>query len=195
MQPTLTITTEPLDDLRRKFVLDREIAPRSARKFRDGDDVADVPVAAAVLAVPGVCEVVVAGVAVTVVQDGSCSWAGLEPQVRYALERAAAVPAVVASTSATDDDDEMYDVVQDLFRVEINPAVAQHGGRVDLLDVQDGTVVVRMMGGCQGCGMATVTLRQGIEATLKRRLPAVKGVKDVTDHSSGANPYFSASTK
>lgn len=87
-------------------------------------------------------------------------------------------------------DDRIYEVVDRLFREEINPMVARHGGKVELLDVQDATVVVRMMGGCQGCGMATVTLRQGIETALRQALPMVRGIKDITDHASGKNPYY-----
>lgn len=68
--------------------------------------------------------------------------------------------------------------------------VARHGGKVELLDVQDATVVVRMMGGCQGCGMATVTLRQGIETALRQAIPGIRGLKDITDHASGKNPYY-----
>ena len=92
-------------------------------------------------------------------------------------------------------DDQIFDQVDALFRTQINPAVDQHGGRVDLIDVEDGVVVVRMMGGCQGCGMADVTLRQGIEAALKRSIPEVHGIRDITDHAAGANPYISASSK
>jgi Fe/S biogenesis protein NfuA len=92
-------------------------------------------------------------------------------------------------------DDQIFDQVDVLFRTQINPAVAQHGGQVDLIDVDEGIVVVRMMGGCQGCGMANVTLRQGIEAALKRSIPGVQGIRDITDHSAGANPYISASSK
>ena len=55
-----------------------------------------------------------------------------------------------------------------------------------LIDVDDATVIVRMMGGCQGCGMADVTLRQGIESSLKRVLPSLKGIKDITDHASAS---------
>lgn len=68
--------------------------------------------------------------------------------------------------------------------------VARHGGRVELVDVQDATVVVRMRGGCQGCGMATVTLRQGIETALRQAVPAIRGIRDITDHSAGTNPYY-----
>ena len=91
-------------------------------------------------------------------------------------------------------DDAIYDVVDRLFREEINPMVARHGGKVELLDVQDATVVVRMMGGCQGCGMATVTLRQGIETALRQAVPGVRGIKDITDHGSGKNPYYAPGT-
>ena len=72
----------------------------------------------------------------------------------------------------------------------INPAVAGHGGHIALIDVQGGRVFVRLEGGCQGCGMASVTLKQGIEAELKRHVPEVQEILDVTDHASGDNPYF-----
>lgn len=86
----------------------------------------------------------------------------------------------------------MFQLVSDVFQREINPAVARHGGQVELIDVQNRTIVVRMKGGCQGCGMATVTLRQGIEASLKRLLPGLKGIRDITDHTAGTNPYYAA---
>jgi Fe/S biogenesis protein NfuA len=94
------------------------------------------------------------------------------------------------TTGSVVSDDIIYDIVDRLFREEINPMVARHGGKVELVDVQDATVVVRMMGGCQGCGMATVTLRQGIEAALRQAVPVVRALKDITDHGSGKNPYY-----
>src|SRR3972149_12313409 len=103
--------------------------------------------------------------------------------------------AVTSTTPPALSDDRIYDVVDRLFRDEINPMVARHGGKVELLDVQDATVVVRMMGGCQGCGMATVTLRQGIETALRQAVPGVRGIKDITDHSSGKNPYYAPGTQ
>ncbi len=153
--------------------------------------------AQAILEVPGICEVVVSGNVVTAVQDGTRPWDALEAQIRYAIEAAArqpvspAPPAAPASLS----DDDLFDVVSEIFDAEINPVVAQHGGKVELIDVQDATVVVRMMGGCQGCGMANVTLRQGIEAALRRQFPSLRGIRDITDHSAGTNPYFTAGTK
>jgi Fe-S cluster biogenesis protein NfuA len=80
--------------------------------------------------------------------------------------------------------------VKEVLDNRINPAVAGHGGHIALIDVQGGRVFVRLEGGCQGCGMASVTLKQGIEAEIKRRVPEIEEILDVTDHASGTNPYF-----
>jgi Fe/S biogenesis protein NfuA len=85
--------------------------------------------------------------------------------------------------------------VQELIDSTINPAVAGHGGFVELIDVQEAVGMLRRGGGCQGCGMASVTLRQGIEGVLAQYIPEVKAVVDITDHGSGANPYFASSKK
>lgn len=76
---------------------------------------------------------------------------------------------------------------------EINPGVASHGGHVDLIDVKEHVVYVRLGGGCQGCAMVDVTLRQGIETIIKRHYPEIVDVVDTTDHAGGSNPYFQPS--
>lgn len=74
---------------------------------------------------------------------------------------------------------------------EVNPQLAQHGGRVAVQEVSaDGVVLLRFGGGCHGCGMADVTLKQGIEKTLMGRVPGVTAVRDATDHDSGSAPYI-----
>jgi Fe/S biogenesis protein NfuA len=80
--------------------------------------------------------------------------------------------------------------VQELIDERINPGVAAHGGNVELLDIKDNTVYVRLGGGCQGCGMVDVTLRQGIEALIREEIPEIQQVVDTTDHASGQNPYY-----
>lgn len=81
--------------------------------------------------------------------------------------------------------------VEYLLNAEINPALAQHGGRVSLVEVSaDGVVILKFGGGCHGCGMVDVTLKQGIETTLRRAIPEVKEIRDITDHDSGVNPYY-----
>ena len=72
----------------------------------------------------------------------------------------------------------------------INPSVASHGGHISLVDVTEDTVYIRLEGGCQGCGMADVTLKQGIEVEIKRAVPKITTVLDTTDHAGGSNPYY-----
>jgi Fe/S biogenesis protein NfuA len=81
--------------------------------------------------------------------------------------------------------------VQQVLDEQINPEVASHGGRVSLMDVQEQRVFVRLGGGCQGCGMAGVTLREGVTRTLMSAVPEISEVLDVTDHAAGENPYYS----
>ena len=77
------------------------------------------------------------------------------------------------------------------LQTEINPGLASHGGQVSLIDVvEDGIAVLKFGGGCQGCGQADVTLKEGIERTLLERIPELKGVRDVTDHTQKENAYY-----
>lgn len=81
--------------------------------------------------------------------------------------------------------------VQWLLETEINPQIASHGGRVALVEItEDKIAVLQFGGGCQGCGMVGVTLQDGIEKTLLEKLSDLKGVRDVTDHTAGENPYY-----
>ncbi len=80
--------------------------------------------------------------------------------------------------------------VHAVIQERINPGVASHGGHVTLLDVREGTAYVRLGGGCQGCGHADTTVKQGIEAMICESVPEVHAVLDVTDHAAGENPYY-----
>lgn len=77
----------------------------------------------------------------------------------------------------------------------INPSIASHGGTAELVAVEEETAYVRLGGGCQGCGMASVTLSQGIETTITDLVPEISKVIDVTDHASGDNPYYEQAKK
>ncbi len=80
--------------------------------------------------------------------------------------------------------------VQRVIDERVNPGVASHGGTVRLVDIRENVVYVSMGGGCQGCGMASVTLTQGIKEMIKQAAPEIVDVQDVTDHSAGTNPYY-----
>lgn len=84
----------------------------------------------------------------------------------------------------------MVERVRWLVEFEINPQLAQHGGHVTVTEVTaDGLVVLRFGGGCHGCGLVDVTLKNGIEKTLREKVPGVTGVRDATDHATGTQPY------
>ena len=85
---------------------------------------------------------------------------------------------------------ELKSKVQDLVDTSINPAIAAHGGYVELIDVKDNVVYLQMGGGCQGCGAADITLKAGIERLIKEELPEIEEVLDATDHAAGTNPYY-----
>lgn len=193
----LSIVAEPLDELHCRFLVTPPV-PGPSRRYTD-QDAADSALAQAVFSVPGVCELTVDGGALVLRKgEGTPSWVVLEPRVRYALGMALSGepgPEPAPSDAGPPDDDAIYEQVSRMLDREINPAVARHGGAVELVDVQDGTVLVRLSGGCQGCGMASVTLRQGIEASLRRAIPDLRGLTDLTDHASGTRPYFSAASK
>jgi Fe/S biogenesis protein NfuA len=80
--------------------------------------------------------------------------------------------------------------VERVLQEKINPAVASHGGVISLVAVEEGTAYLRFGGGCQGCGMVNVTLKQGVEKVLFDEVPEIKKVMDVTDHAAGTNPYY-----
>jgi Fe-S cluster biogenesis protein NfuA len=200
MDPEITITAEPVDTTRCKFVVSKLLHAGGLRRFTSRDEANGSPLAEALFAIPsaGVSEVVVAGNVVTVIKTSPDPWQAVGRQVGQAIRAALASgtpPVAPKLTQGSVGDDELYERVATLFDEQVNPMVARHGGRVELIDVQDGAVLLRMSGGCQGCGMADVTLRQGIEGMLARFVPEVTGVVDVTDHSAGANPYFQGAKK
>jgi Fe-S cluster biogenesis protein NfuA len=196
----LRITAEPIDGGRCKFVVSEPLHAGGVRRFASRDEASGSPLAEAIFAIPAadVAEVIVSGNLVTVVKRSATPWQVVGKAVGQAIRAAVAGGQPVApkpAAAGVADDDALYERVADLFERQVNPMVAGHGGRVELIDVQDAVVMVRMAGGCQGCGMADVTLRQGIEAMLHQEVPEVKGIVDITDHAAGSNPYFAASKK
>jgi len=89
--------------------------------------------------------------------------------------------------------DDLTAKVQELLDSTINPAVAGHGGFVQLIDVKDNRVYLQLGGGCQGCGAADITLKSGIERLIKEEIPEIEEVLDTTDHAAGENPYYTPS--
>ena len=90
---------------------------------------------------------------------------------------------------------ELAEKVQTVLESQINPAIASHGGVAQLVGVEGQDIYLKLGGGCQGCGMAQVTLTQGIETSLREAIPEIGNIIDATDHASGDNPYFESAKK
>ena len=86
--------------------------------------------------------------------------------------------------------DELSKAVAEIISSEVNPVVASHGGHVDLIGVDSGKAIIAFGGGCQGCGMVDVTLKQGVEVMIKDSVPGISEVVDATDHAAGTNPFY-----
>jgi len=80
--------------------------------------------------------------------------------------------------------------VKEVLDAQVNPAVAAHGGEIVLVDVQGSEVFIEMAGGCQGCALSRMTLKQGVERMVRQAVPEITAVHDVTDHTSGDNPFY-----
>jgi Fe/S biogenesis protein NfuA len=90
---------------------------------------------------------------------------------------------------------EVADRIRQVLDLQINPAIAAHGGSAELVAVEEGSAYLRLGGGCVGCGMVAVTLKQGIESAIRSGVPEIARVIDVTDHAAGTNPYYEPATK
>ena len=99
------------------------------------------------------------------------------------------------SMSITEISGSVEEQIQHVLDEEVNPMVASHGGVVSLLEVKDQTAYLEFGGGCQGCGMIDVTLKQGVEVMIKAQIPEIEAIYDVTDHAEGTNPYYQPSAK
>lgn len=196
MSDEIKITGEPSNSGDRcKFVVDRPVLPGGSAFFSDSREASRLsPLAGELLAMPGVESALIAENVVTVGAAHAVDWPalGIGHVIRKHLQSGAPVVAQDYFESLPSEGDLKW-AIGDLLEREINPAVAQHGGWVELIDVQKNNVYIRLGGGCQGCGAADVTLKQGIERAIRDLAPSVGEILDTTDHASGRNPYYSPS--
>lgn len=118
-----------------------------------------------------------------------------EAQIDYKKDQLTGQLAITAPNlkgKAPQDDADLEERVKYILENEINPGLASHGGRVSLVEITpQNELILQFGGGCHGCGMVDVTLKQGIETTIKAQIPEIMAVIDVTDHTKGENPYYS----
>lgn len=174
-----------------RFTVDRPVHEGSAA-FYTPEEAKDNDLADRLLKIPGIMKVELNNNLVDVTQGGAEDWRQLGKRVGTVI-RASLNPAPEIPEGDRLPPEHVRSRVQQVLDEMINPGVAAHGGFVELLDVQDDNIFIRMGGGCQGCGAADVTLKMGIERLIREQVPQVREILDTTDHGSGMNPYYAPS--
>ena len=191
----IKITGEPSESGDRcKFTVDRPLLPNESAFFARGSDASLSPLAGELLALAGVDSVLVADNTVSVSAAHAVDWPamGIGNVIRTHIRSSRPIVSASYFEDLPSEGDLKW-AIGDLLEREINPAVAAHGGFVELIDVKKNNVYIRLGGGCQGCGAADVTLKQGIEKAIRDLVPRVGEILDTTDHAAGRNPYYSPS--
>lgn len=145
-----------------------------------------------------VAEVTVSHATIRISLAGQGEWEDIIPRVGAVIRDVVLsddAPIVQAVTDSQLPPEQVREKVQKVLDTMINPAVAAHGGVVNLIDVTSNTVYLEFGGGCQGCGMINVTLKYGVERTIREEVPEIGEILDSTDHASGRNPYYAPSSK
>lgn len=193
MDQDIKITGEPTSMETCRFMIDRPVLPDDSAYFGNAEDAKGSPLAERLFQIENVASVVIADNRVTVTQSATEDWPILGKRIGAALREhiSSGESAIADSRKAnTERSEQIRNRVQTLISEEINPAVQSHGGFVSLIDVKGNTIYIQLGGGCQGCGMAHITLKHGIEQAIRARIPEVGEILDTTDHASGSNPYY-----
>jgi Fe-S cluster biogenesis protein NfuA len=176
-----------------KFTVDRSVYAGGSAYFADRNAAKLSPLASRIFEIPEVLNVVIADNQITVTKSGYEPWPLVGKQIGSKIrEHIHSGEAAVNEeySRSLPSEDELRRRVQQLLDREINPALGMHGGWVELIDVKSNSIYLRLGGGCQGCGAADVTLRQGIERSIREVIPEVGEILDTTDHAAGRNPYY-----
>ena len=179
-----------------KFTVSRTLHPGGPFFFGNRERAAGSPLGERLFALPGVANVLIAGSVVSIGKEPSAAWPALKSLIGTAIrtQLQSGVPAILemavqASTQGRSDA-ELGDVVQQLLDKEVNRSIANHGGKISIVEVRLGKLFITMSGGCQGCASSQVTLRQGVEVMVKRVAPEILEIVDATDHAAGNNPFY-----
>lgn len=186
------IRAQPLaqEPERMGFVLDDPLNKDATISLSPGDD---TPLARALFALAGVDTVTVTHATIWVRRTDKADWATLKPEIAGAIRDVldtTNAPLGEAAEAVEAPDTALLRKVEALLDQQVNPSVAAHGGHIAVERVSGTRVHLHMSGGCQGCAASSATLRDGVERMLRAALPQITEIVDVTDHASGADPFY-----
>lgn len=191
----IRITGEPqLDPNVCKFTIDRPVYPEGSVRCTSREMAEGSPLLEALFAIEGISQVFVYNNIVMIAKRSQNDWPTLGKQIGPAIRAAIGSGKTLISEAVRrrlPSEHQLREKLEALVNSEINPAVAQHGGHVEVVDVRGTAAYINFSGGCQGCAASSVTLKQGIEKIVFSHLPEITEVVDMTDHAAGMNPYYS----
>jgi Fe-S cluster biogenesis protein NfuA len=190
----MTAAVSPSDPRVCAFTLDHSILDGSVI-CRDMASARGSPLFEKLFELPSVVQVWVAGDRVTVACAQPQHWEIAAKTVAQAIRSALSIAGRLPVVQRPLFQENLTERVRDVLSSEINPGLAQHGGKAELVAVRNGVAEIKLTGGCQGCGAAKMTLSLGIEQSLRAKIPELLGVRDVTDHAAGERPYYSGTGK
>lgn len=194
MQEEIQIRAEPqLEPHQCKFVVQNKLVDHGAYAFKDKTEAVGSSLAEEIFALGNVASLMVNENTVLITTDEAKDWREVGKIFGAAIRKAFTTGKELISAEfkrRKPQEQILIGKVNAVIQERINPAVASHGGMIELMEVKNNDVFLKMSGGCQGCGMAAVTLKQGVEEALKRELPEIRDIYDITDHSAGQNPYY-----
>ncbi len=167
------------------LTMDRSVSPGKSVHFTSAVEAEGWPLIQKLFGVEAVESVLLRDNFAIVARTEAGKWATLVPALTATIQDYFST----LSTEESEDELSLRQRVQAVLDQEVNPGVANHGGVITLARVEGTRVYLHMGGGCQGCGMASVTMREGIEHLIRAKVPEVTEILDHTDHSAGTNPY------
>jgi Fe-S cluster biogenesis protein NfuA len=179
-----------------KFIVSRTLHPGGPFFFANKERAVGSPLGERLFTLPGVANVLITESVVTICKEPIASWSGLKAAIGTAIraQLLSGVPAIlemhVHTSTQGRSDAELNKAVQELLDKEVNRSIANHGGKISIVDVRQGKLFITMSGGCQGCASSQVTLRQGFEVMVKRVAPEIEEIVDATDHAAGNQPFY-----
>lgn len=192
---TIRIIAEPqIDPNKCKFTLEKPLVEGSSFRFSSRGQALGSHLAESLFALEPVDQIFISTNSVLITKKSGADWRSFGKDVGQVIRSALASGKPLISEDfkkKLPPPEEIRKVVKKVLDEEINPAVAGHGGQIELLDIKGNDVFVRMSGGCQGCAQSSATLKLGVEESIRKHLPLVGSVYDTTDHAAGTNPYYS----
>ena len=179
-----------------KFIVSRTLHPGGPFFFGNKERAVGSPLGEQLFALPGVANVLIADSVVIIFKEPTASWSVLKADIGKAIrtQLRTGVPAILEMNVHTGtqgrSDAELTTAVQELLDKEVNRSIANHGGKISIVEVRQGKLFITMSGGCQGCASSQVTLRQGFEVMLKRVAPEIEEIVDTTNHAAGKQPFY-----